>query len=305
MHKHNEIKKLFFRENRFKSSIILNGFFIIVTLFCLLPMLYIISISFTPESLIYSDGFRLIPRGFTTMAYRMVFKSKEYILNAYKISAIVTVFGTILGMLVSTMLAYPISRIDFRYRNKISFIVFFTMLFNGGLVPWYMVVTKVLRIQNTLLALILPYTVIPMFILFLKGFLSSLPLDMFEAAKIDGARELRIFFTIVIPLSKPGLATVSFFYALMYWNDWWLSLMFIEKNDLIPLQFLIYRLMNNIEFMINNAKKMVGLQIDLKNLPSESLKMATMIVTAGPMLFVFPFFQKYFIKGLTVGSVKS
>lgn len=170
--------------------------------------------------------------------------------------------------------------------------------------PWYVVVTKVLGLQNTIFALILPYTIVPIYVLFLKGFLSELHMEMFESAKIDGASEFRIFFTIAVPLSKPGIATVSLLYMLMYWNDWWLPLMFIDTKNLYPLQTMIFNMMSSLNFLKTNAGKMGHVTVDVRALPFESMRMATMLVSAGPMLVVFPFFQKYFVKGLLVGSVK-
>ena len=286
------------------TTIILNFFFILVSILFVIPFLYVVAISVTPESLVYTEGYRLFPTELTTLSYELIFRNPGILLNAYKISIVVTLFGAAFGLLISTMLAYQLTRKDFKYRNAVSFFVFFTMLFNGGLVPWYLVVTKILHIQDTLLAMVLPYSVVPIFVLFLKGYLSSIPMELYESAKIDGCNEFKTFFLIAIPLSKPGLATVGLLFTLMYWNDWFLSLMFIDRNDLVPLQAMLYRLMNNVDFLTRNAGKMTGIKIDINKLPSESLRMAVMVVAAGPMLFIFPFFQKFFIKGLTVGSVK-
>ncbi len=285
------------------ANIVLNLFFAIVSIIMVIPMIYIIVVSFTAETSIYTDGYRLIPKELSLRAYNMLYILKDSILRAYKVSIIVSVFGTFFSMLIATMFAYTLSRKDFRYRNKVSFLVFFCMLFSGGLVPWYVVVTKFLGIQNSYLALILPYTIVPIYVLFLKGFLAELHIEMFESAKIDGANEFRIFFTIAVPLSKPGIATVSLLYMLMYWNDWWLPLMFIDTSQLYPLQSMIYTMMSSIDFLKTNAGKF-GYSVDSRALPFESMKMATMLVSAGPMLFIFPFFQKYFVRGLMVGSVK-
>ena len=176
------------------------------------------------------------------------------------------------------------------------------MLFNGGLVPWYIVVTKFAGIGDTIFALFLPYGVSAWFTMLMKGFMQDVPFEIIEAAKIDGGNEFTIFARVVLPLVKPGLATIGLFYAFAYWNDWWLAMLFINKESLVPLQFMLYRNMSNLQFLLNNISS--SLAVDMKQIPTESTRMAMAVLVAGPMLIVFPFFQKYFVKGLTVGSVK-
>lgn len=285
------------------SSIIIHCILILFALLCIIPIIGVISISFSTETEIALHGYRLIPRGFTTRAYEIIFQSPKQIINSYMISIIVTVLGGVLGLMVVSLIAYPLSRKDFPYRKKLSFYVFFTMLFNGGLVPWYMVITKYLHLQNTLWVLVLPYIAIPWYILLLRTYFSKIPASLIESAKIDGSSEFRTFFTIVLPLSKPALATIGLFIVLQYWNDWWLSLLYIEKESLIPLQYMLYRIMNNIQFLTTQMQT-GAVTVDISELPNESARMAMCIIAAGPMLFIFPFFQKYFVKGLTVGAVK-
>jgi putative aldouronate transport system permease protein len=196
------------------------------------------------------------------------------------------------------LLAYPISRPDFRLRKPLSFYIFFTMLFNAGVVPLYIFVTDYLHLQDTLIILILPYLVVPWFVLLLRTFFSRLPQELLEAARIDGAGEWRTFFQIVLPLSTPSLATVGLFSMLLYWNDWWLSLLFIDNAKLFPLQYLLYRLITNID-AIAASSQMGGVQ-----LPTDSVRMAMAILAIGPIVFAFAFIQRYFISGITLGGVK-
>lgn len=285
------------------SKLLINLILVVCSTFFIIPLLYIVSISFSRELDLTEFGYRLLPMHPNTLAYNYIFSNPKQLINSYMVSIIVTIAGTVLSLLVTAMLAYPMSRKDYRYKNATSFFIFFTMLFSGGLIPWYILITNYLHLKNTLLALILPYCVLPWFVLLMKGFLSALPMEIFESAKIDGSSEMRIFFLIVLPLSKPALATLGLFNLLMFWNDWWLSLLFIDVDKLLPLQYLLYRIMSNLEFLATQAASS-GLNFNLKDFPNESARMAICVLAAGPMLFVFPFFQKYFVKGLTVGSLK-
>jgi putative aldouronate transport system permease protein len=293
-----------YNEVSLPTRLVVNLVFVVLSLAILLPMWLAVSISISNETEMFTQGYSLLPRETTFAAYELIFSQPNVVLNAYKVTILVTLFGTIGGLLVSTGLAYVTVRKDYRYRNITSFIVFFTILFHGGLVPYYIIIARWLGLTDTYLAMILPYLVTPIFVLFLKGFLQSLPIELYDSAKIDGASELRTFFQIVLPLSKPGLATVGLFFALRYWNDWFLALLFIEDFDRTPLQLMLVRIMQNVQFLRENAANLQGVVLRLEDLPSESLRMATLVVAAGPMLFVFPFFQRYFVRGLTVGSIK-
>jgi putative aldouronate transport system permease protein len=279
--------------------IIILGFISVAIIF---PLLYIISVSFSSDRSIVEYGYRLIPKEFSYESYKYLLNAPGEILNAYAVSISVTVLGTLLGVFLSATLAYLMIRKDYKYSKFTTYFVFFTMLFNGGTVPWYMVMKNILHIDNTIFALIIPYSVSAWFTLLMKGFMSNVPFEIIESGKIDGAGEYRIFAQLVLPICKPALATIALFYAFMYWNDWWLSMLFIESNNLIPLQYMLYRMMNNLDFLLKNLS--TSLNVDFTALPSESIRMAVAVLAAGPMLFVFPFFQKYFVKGLTVGSVK-
>lgn len=273
------------------------------SIICILPIILIISISLSDEKSIAKFGYSLLPKVFSVEAYKYIFKAPQQIFHSYFISGSVTIIGSLLSLLVVSMLAYPLSRADFKHKNKISFYLFFTMLFNGGLVPWYILIQKYLGMKDTIWALIIPYLVNVWNVLLLRTYFQKMPLSIIESAKIDGAGEYRIFFTIILPLSKPSLATIGLFTVMGYWNDWWLSLLFINKQELIPLQYLLYRMMANIDFLVKNVSH-VTIRQDVINFPNESARMAMCLVAAGPMLLVFPFFQKYFVKGLTLGAIK-
>jgi putative aldouronate transport system permease protein len=202
------------------------------------------------------------------------------------------------------MLGYVISRRDFRYRTPATFFIFFTMLFNGGLVPSYILITQYLYLQDTLWALILPALISPFYIMIMKGFLTKMPFEIIESAKMDGARELRIFFAIVLPLSTPALATLGLFISFGFWNSWFPSLLYIDNEKLVPIQLLLVRMLQSLEFLTSNSDFVNQLGVDTSELPTLSARMAMAILAGGPMVFIFPFFQRYFVKGLTVGSLK-
>jgi putative aldouronate transport system permease protein len=284
-------------------QILINSIFVLFGLTCIIPLISVISVSLSSEVDIIKNGYRLIPKIFDTTAYQYILYQPKQLLNAFKVSLFVSFFGTFVSILVMAGISYVLSREDYKFKGSLSFYVFFTMLFNGGLVPTYILMSNYLHLKNTIWVLILPYLAIPWFILILRSFMQKIPFSLIESCMIDGASEFRIFIQIIIPLSKPGLATVALFMLLHYWNDWWLSLLYIEKESLVPLQFMLYRMMNNIQFLTSSTNQIPP---GVKNsvLPSESARMAMAILAAGPMLAVFPFFQKYFVKGLTVGAVK-
>ena len=285
------------------SRIVINLFLIVLCIACILPLWSIISISLSTESDILENGYKLIPEHLSLQGYEFVFKNPKSILNGYKVTTFVTVVGSVLGLLVSAMIAYPLSRPDFAYRKGVSFYLTFTMLFNGGMIPTYLVMTELLHLRDSVWALILPYLANVWHIFLLRTFFSTIPFSLVEAAKIDGSSEFRIFWSIIIPLAKTGLVTVLLFYVLIYWNDWYLSLLYIVSEDKLSLQYLLSRMMNNLDFISKNMGVMPA-GVSVKDLPKEATRMAMCIIAAGPMLFAFPFFQRYFVKGITLGSVK-
>ena len=289
--------------NRYRTQTLLgqwlvHGVLILLGLACLIPMMLVISISLSSEKALVEQGYNLLPVGFTTSAYEYILKEPGQMLQAYGVTGIVTIVGTIGGLLLSSMLAWPLARQDFRLRGPLSFYVFFTMLFSGGMVPFYILVTRYLGLKDNILALILPYLVTAWYVLILRTSFAQLPTELLDAARIDGAGEWRIFFQIVIPLSKPVLATIGLFYVLRFWNDWFLALLFINKPDIYPLQYLLYVLMRNITFLASNPQT-TGMPI-----PTQSARMALAVLAFGPALFTFLLLQKYFVRGITIGGLK-
>ncbi len=283
-------------------NILITVILTLLSIATILPLIYLVSVSLSTNEGIVKYGYTLIPRSFTLEGYQFILRVPKPIITGYIISTLVTVLGTALGLALSSSLAYVMARKDFRYSRGISFFVFFTMLFNGGLVPSYMLMTKFFHVQNTIWGLIIPYSISPWFTMIMKGFMQTLPFEIVESAKIDGAGEFKTFVRIVLPVVKPAIATVGLFYAFAYWNDWWLAMLYISRESLIPLQFLLYRTLSNLSYILNNMSSL--LNVNMGNIPSESVRMGMAVLAAGPMLVLFPFFQKHFVKGLTVGSVK-
>lgn len=285
------------------SSRIINLFFCALSILLIVPLLLVISISFTDEKTLLQSGYHLIPEKFSLEAYKLIFQSPGVLLDSYGITILVTVIGTVVGLFLTSLTAYTISRKDYRYRKMMTLYVFFTTLFNGGLVTFYIMVTQYLHLKDTIWALIVPYLLNPFYILVMKGFMDKTPMEVIESGKIDGASEWRIFFILVLPLSLPALVTIGLFISFQYWNDWWLGLLFIDNQNLIPLQLMLYRVMSTIEYLSNNISS-VNVSIDMSQFPSLSARMAMAVLAAGPMMIIFPMLQKYFVSGLTVGSVK-
>jgi putative aldouronate transport system permease protein len=274
----------------------------ILAVLCISPFILIVSSSLTEESKIVLEGFQFIPSEFSTEAYRILFKYPDQIINAYIVTLTVTIIGTIMGLFLTAMTAYCLSRKDFKWRNQFSFFFFFTTLFSGGLVPWYLLIVNYLHMKDTPLALIVPMLLNVFYIIVMKSFMSNIPEAITESAKIDGAGDFLIFMRLIIPLSKPALATIGLFLALGYWNDWYNALLFVSNENLMPLQYYLYKMLGNMDGM---RKAMMGSgAVITKAIPTEGLKMAMTIVASGPILIAYPFIQKYFVKGLTIGAVK-
>ena len=273
----------------------------LMALICIIPFIVLISGSFTSENYIRTQGYSLFINEFSTKAYELIFRNPITVFRAYGISTLITGVGTILGTLLITMTAYVICRKDFKYRNYFSFFFYFTTLFNGGMVSTYIFYIQYLRLKDSLWALILPGLFNVFYLLIMRSFVNTIPPSLIEASKIDGAGEYRIFFQVVFPLLKPGLATVGLFMALGYWNDWYNAMLYINSNVKFPLQYMLYNLLQQTQALARIASQS---GISVADLPSNSLKMAMAIVATGPILLVYPFVQKYFVKGITVGSVK-
>jgi putative aldouronate transport system permease protein len=276
---------------------------IAVTIACLFPFLLIISASFTDNASIIKDGYHLIPPKLSLEGYRMVFKFPDEVFRAYWVTASTTVIGTAGGLFLMTMAGYVLQRKDFKYRNKFAFYIYFTTLFGGGLIPWYIMLTKYFKLMDTQAVLILPGLMSPFLIILMKNFIrSAVPDEIIESAKIDGANDFTIYHRIVLHLSLPGIATVGLFLALHYWNDWFTSSLFINDQSLYQLQYYLYNIINTISFITQMG---AGTGISLAgDIPTESTKMAMALIVTGPIVLLYPFIQRYFVKGLTIGAVK-
>ena len=293
-----------------KETIILNiiayMFCSIIALMCLIPFIMIIAGSFSSEEAIVANGFSLLPQDFSLEAYKTVFKDPIVVVRGYATTIILTIAGVALGLLLQTMTAYVLARKDFEWRNFFSFFFYFTTLFSGGLVPTYILYTRTLNLQDNYLALMLPLLFSVYNLLIMKSYISAIPESLIDAAKIDGCGEIRTLFQVVVPLIKPALATVGLFIGLAYWNDWYNAMLYIKSETKYPLQYFLYQKVNNIEAY----KKMIASQavsgdiISAMSLPTQTLKLALTIVVTGPVILAFPFVQKYFVQGITIGAVK-
>ena len=286
------------------TNALLNLLMIVVSILTLIPIYIIVISSVTAESALTENGYSLWPAQFATNAYSFLFTQGSIVITAYMNTIISTVVGTLMSVIMVGLYAYAISRDNFRFKSFFTFFAFFTMLFNGGLVAYYMVARQVLLIGNTLWALFLPSIFSPFWVIVMRTFYkTNVPNDLIEAARLDGANEWQTYFLIVLPLSLPGLATVALFSAIGIWNNFFNCLLLVDDAKYYSLQYTIYTTLNNIRFLMENAAKMGGL-VNVADLPSQTFRMAMAVVTVGPIIFAYPFFQKYFIRGLTIGAIK-
>lgn len=285
------------------GQLILNIFFVILSLTYIIPFLLLISISLSSDQSIREFGYTVFPKAITFDAYKMIFKSPETIVNAYEVTIIFSLITMVLSVMVMTMVAYPLSRKNCVFRKPLSYFIFFTMIFSGGMIPSYIINTKYLHLNDTMWIYILPALVNAWNIIVIRTFFQGLPEGLVEAAKIDGAGEAYTFVKIILPLSKPVIATMCFLTLLAKWNDWNTSLIYIRNERLYSLQYMLQRILREVEFVKNSVSRGDSL-LDSSNLPTEGVRYAMALVAAGPMLIAFPFFQKYFAQGLTVGAIK-
>lgn len=288
------------------GKILIHLFFILFSLAFVVPILSVVSVSLTDEAALAEFGYNLIPKEFSTLAYKFIFSNPQEIIDGYLVTIFVSAVGTVLSLLVTTAVAYSLSRKSFDYKRIITFYIFFTMLFSGGLVPTYILNTQYLHLDNSMWVYIIPSLVNAWNVIVVRTFMQGIPDALAESAKMDGASEYRIYLQIVLPLSKPVLATIGLLTLLAKWNMWQESMLYIRNSKLYTLQYLLQRMLLDAQF----AQKMANVMPDSVSLagtvevPSESMRFAMCVLAAGPMLIVFPFFQKYFSKGLTVGAVK-
>ena len=274
----------------------------ILSIICVLPFIVIISGSFTSNQEILRNGFSVLPRDVTAEAYKTIFKTPEDIFQAYKMNVYYTAIGTALGLMIITLTAYVISRREFKYRNTVSFLIYFTTIFGGGMIPWYLMYANVLNLRGTTLAIWFPALMTPFLVILMRTFIiGAVPDAVVESAKSDGAGHWRIFWQIVLPVLGPGLATVGLFQALGYWNDWYRSSMFSTSSQTWSLQFYLYDLVNSTQAMRQMAQYA---NVNTADLPTQSVKLAMSVVATGPILILYPFVQRYFVSGITVGAVK-
>lgn len=268
---------------------------------CLLPFLMILSASFSTENSITTQGMGIFPKEFSLETYKLLFKQPKQLMGSYGVTILMTVCGTGLGLFIISMTGYALQRKDFPYRNGISFFIYFTTLFSAGLAPTYLWMVNSLQLKNNYLAVFLPLLMSPWLIFLMKNFITSIPHEITESGKIDGANDFRIFLTLVLPNLKPALATVGLFLALSYWNEWYNTMLYLGNQVYQPLQYYLYKIINQAQSLRNSV---AGGTVSLEDLPSNTLKMATAIVATGPVILFYPFVQKYFIAGMTVGAVK-
>ena len=289
-----------------KSQIVISVVtYILVTLFCImciLPFWMIISSSFATEDSIRRSGFTLWPTDFSTYSYELLFRSPDQMIGAYAVTIGLTVVGTLIGLFIVSMTGYALQRRDFPYRNGIMFYIYFTSLFSAGLVPFYLLITNLLNLRDSYFAILLPLLMSPWLIVLMKNFVKAIPHEITESGKIDGAGDFRIFYSLILPNMKPALATIGLFLALSYWNEWYFSSLFLTtKVEYRPLQYHLYNVINKVASLKNSV---AGSNVVITDLPGETLKMATAVIATGPIILLYPFVQKYFVAGLTVGAVK-
>lgn len=288
------------------TNVLFNMILGILSLLSIIPFIFVMIISFTDENSLAMNGYRFIPEKFSLYAYQYIVQAGENIIRSYGVTILVTIVGTVLGLLLTGTYAYALSRKNYAYKKLFTTMITIPMLFSGGMVANYLIVTKVLMLKDSFWALVLPLCLNTFNVIVLRTFFkTSIPESVIESAKIDGASEWRLFFQIVIPMALPGLATIGLFLTLGYWNDWFNAMMYIDNQNWIPLQYLLVKIESSIDWLASNKSMMGvdGIQA-AANLPKETIKMAIVVISTLPIIFAYPFFQRYFVNGLTVGAVK-
>lgn len=280
----------------------------LLALACILPFLLTVSISFTDEAALREYGYSLIPKAFSLEGYRYLVKNSSQILRSYGVTIFVTVTGTVLGVFIMSLFGYVVSRRYFPWRRSFTFIALFTMLFNGGMLPSYIINSHLLHLKDNILALILPCCMSAMYVLILRTFMgTSIPDSVVESAKIDGAHEFTCYFKIVLPMAVPAIATIALFVAVNYWNNWFQGFLYIVTNTkIMPIQLLLKRMENEVQFLANNAAQIGSAEAAAikAGVPGETIRMCLVVLVVLPIMVSYPFFQRYFVQGITVGAVK-
>ncbi len=277
-------------------------FVTLFALFCLAPFVLILSASFSSEATIMKTGFGLLPKDFTLTAYEWIFKAPRQIIGSYVVTIVMTTCGTAIGLFIISMTGYALNRKDFPFRNHISFFIYFTTLFSAGLAPTFLWIARDLGLRGSYFAVFLQLLMTPWLIILMKNLMRTVPYEINESGKVDGAGDFRIFIQLCLPMMKPALATIGLFLALGYWNEWYLSSLYLGSTvEFKPLQYHLYNIINTANALRNSV---AGSNVSITNLPSNTLKMASAIVAIGPILLLYPFIQKYFVSGITIGAVK-
>jgi putative aldouronate transport system permease protein len=274
----------------------------LLTFLFLVPLWVVVSASFTDETALTKVGYGLWPAQVSLAAYNFILQNPTQIVNAYGVTALITAIGTVASLFVNSLTAYVLARVDFTWRRPFSFLLFFTMLFNGGLVPSYILITQYLKLRDTIWVLILPMLLAPWYIFLLRTYFSTLSKEYIESARLDGANEWQIYSRIVMPLSTPALATIALFTILGYWNDWWLALLYINEAALYPLQYLLYAILRNAEFLTTNTTS--SAMLGSVEVPLQTVRMAMAVIAIVPVTIAFVTLQRYFVRGLTIGGIK-
>lgn len=289
-----------------RSDVVLQAisyiFVTVFAIFCIAPFVLILSASFSTESAIMKSGFGLLPKEFTLDAYEWIFRAPRQIIGSYVVTITMTVCGTAIGLFIISMTGYALNRKDFPFRNHISFFIYFTTLFSAGLAPTFLWIARDLGLRGSYFAVFLQLLMTPWLIILMKNFMRTVPYEIIESGKVDGAGDFRIFAQLCLPMMKPALATIGLFLALGYWNEWYLSSLYLGSTvEFKPLQYHLYNIINTANALRNSV---AGSNVSITNLPSNTLKMASAIVAIGPILLLYPFIQKYFVSGITIGAVK-
>lgn len=291
----------FGKKTNFIASIILG----ILAISCIFPLIFVVIISLTSENSILTNGYSLWPKEWSLDGYLYLGSMKSQLFQSLFVTVLITVVGTLVNVFFTSTYAYAISRPNFRYRRFFTVFALLSMLFSPGMVPSYIVVSTMLNLKDTIWALILPLALSPFNIILMRTFFKrTVSESIIESSRIDGASELRTFVQIVLPLALPGIATISLFAALRYWNDWFNALLYIQNDALMPLQYLLMKIQSNIDYMSQNATIGATLTESMGNIPKEATRMAMVVISTLPIACLYPFFQKYFVKGLTIGGVK-
>lgn len=284
-------------------NLIMGFIMLLLVLACVLPFILLIASSFSSEVALANYGYSFIPRDFTLTAYEYILNIKDYVIRAYGMSFLITGVGTTLSVIMTMLFAYPLSRKDLPGRRTLSFFIFFTMLFNGGFVPTYLIYSKIFHISDTVWALIVPYLLMnAFFVIMVRTYINSnVPYEIIEAAMIDGSSEINTLVKIIVPMSKPIIGTIALMTAIGYWNNWTNGVYFIHtKRELYGIQNYLNSVLSNISFLQSHSNP----SIKITDLPNVSIRMALAVIAILPILMAYPFFQKSFVKGITVGSVK-